>query len=77
MEPTPAHCTRVIWSGSTGRSMPSVMQRHGALAYVPCHSVEEISQITECPVTTVKARMHQASFKLRETTEVPGKAKCI
>ncbi|WP_165848100.1 RNA polymerase sigma factor [Paraburkholderia lacunae] len=57
--------------------LPAKQRLVMALAYVLGHSVEEISQITECPVTTVKARMHQVSCKLRETTEVPGKAKCI
>ncbi|MCP1121534.1 RNA polymerase sigma factor [Robbsia andropogonis] len=35
------------------------------LAYILGHSVEEIARITDCPVTTVKARMHRARAKLR------------
>ncbi|MFL9859548.1 sigma-70 family RNA polymerase sigma factor [Paraburkholderia madseniana] len=57
--------------------LPAEQRLVMALAYVLGHSVEEISQITECPVTTVKARMHRARCKLRETMEVLGKAKCI
>ncbi|MFL9860028.1 sigma-70 family RNA polymerase sigma factor [Paraburkholderia madseniana] len=35
------------------------------LAYVMGHSLEEIAQISECPVSTVKARMFHARVKLR------------
>jgi RNA polymerase sigma-70 factor (ECF subfamily) len=36
------------------------------LAYNMGHSLEEIAQITECPVGTVKARMFHAREKLRQ-----------
>lgn len=48
-----------------------------ALAYVLGHSVGEIAHITGCPVTTVKARMHRARCKLRETLDMLGAAKCV
>lgn len=48
-----------------------------ALAYVLGHSVGEIAEITGCPVTTVKARMHRARCKLRETMDMLGKVKCV
>lgn len=35
------------------------------LAYVMGHSLEEIAEIAECPVSTVKARMFHARVKLR------------
>ncbi len=35
------------------------------LAYSGGHSLEEIAAITQCPVTTVKARMFHARIKLR------------
>lgn len=35
------------------------------LAYVMGHSLEEIAEITESPVSTVKARMFHARVKLR------------
>ncbi|GLU32300.1 sigma-70 family RNA polymerase sigma factor [Trinickia caryophylli] len=37
------------------------------LAYVLGHSIDEIAQITRTPVTTVKARLHRAKGKLRQT----------
>lgn len=46
-----------------------------ALAYVLGHSVSEIAAITGCPATTVKARMHRARCKLRETLDVVGLTK--
>lgn len=57
--------------------LPAEQRLVMALAYVLGHSVEEISQITACPATTVKARMHRARCKLRETLEILGKAKCV
>ncbi|CAB3725430.1 RNA polymerase sigma factor [Paraburkholderia rhynchosiae] len=48
-----------------------------ALAYVLGHSVGEIADITGCPVTTVKARMHRARCKLRETLDMLGQVKCV
>ncbi|MCR4469780.1 MULTISPECIES: RNA polymerase sigma factor [unclassified Burkholderia] len=47
------------------------------LAYVLGHSAGEIGEITGCPVTTVKARMHRARGKLRETLAVLEQAKCV
>ncbi|MFP3655988.1 sigma factor-like helix-turn-helix DNA-binding protein [Burkholderia sp. SIMBA_052] len=35
------------------------------LAYVMGHSLEEIAEIADCPVSTVKARMFHARVKLR------------
>lgn len=35
------------------------------LAYVMGHSLEEIAEIAECPVSTIKARMFHARVKLR------------
>ena len=35
------------------------------LAYFLGHSCEEIAEITDCPVNTVKSRMHQARGKLK------------
>ncbi|WP_429499447.1 sigma-70 family RNA polymerase sigma factor [Robbsia andropogonis] len=46
------------------------------LAYILGHTVEEISQILGCPATTVKARMHRARNKLRETLETIGNTQC-
>jgi len=57
--------------------LPAEQRLVMALAYVLGHSVEEISQITACPVTTVKARMHRARCKLRETMEILGKVKSV
>ncbi|WP_179950214.1 RNA polymerase sigma factor [Burkholderia sp. MSMB1826] len=47
-----------------------------SLAYVLGHSVSEIAEITGCPVTTVKARMHRARCKLRETLDTLGRGRC-
>lgn len=43
-----------------------------ALAYLFGHSIEEIAQITGCPVTTVKARLHRARGKLRTRLAMLG-----
>jgi DNA-directed RNA polymerase specialized sigma24 family protein len=43
-----------------------------SLAYLFGHSVEEISQITECPVTTVKARLHRGRGKMRTALAMLG-----
>jgi RNA polymerase sigma factor (sigma-70 family) len=43
-----------------------------ALAYLFGHSMEEIAQITGCPVTTVKARLHRARGKLRTRLAMLG-----
>ena len=43
-----------------------------ALAYLFGHSIEEIAQITGCPVTTVKARLHRARGKLRTRLTMLG-----
>jgi PAS domain S-box-containing protein len=40
---TPAHDTRVFWSSSAGRSMPAVMQRHGARALRPPYLIADPS----------------------------------
>ncbi|MFL9859502.1 sigma factor-like helix-turn-helix DNA-binding protein [Paraburkholderia madseniana] len=48
-----------------------------ALAYVLGHSVAEIADITGSPVTTVKARMHRARYKLREALDMPGQLKRV
>ena len=37
------------------------------LAYFMGHSCEEIATITDCPVSTVKARMFHARERLRKT----------
>jgi RNA polymerase sigma-70 factor (ECF subfamily) len=44
------------------------------LAYNMGHSIEEIAQITESPVGTVKARMFHAREKLRQYLPVLGGA---
>src|SRR6202011_6122923 len=42
------------------------------LAYHLGHSIEEIAEITDCPVGTVKARMFRAREKLRQYLSVLG-----
>jgi RNA polymerase sigma-70 factor (ECF subfamily) len=42
------------------------------LAYNMGHSIEEIAEITDCPVGTVKARMYHAREKLRQYLPVLG-----
>ena len=53
------------WIASGLRHLPLEQRTTLELAYYLGHSLEEIAQIMDCPVTTVKARMFHARVKLR------------
>ena len=54
--------------------LPEDLRLAMALAYLFGHSAEEIARITECPVTTVKARLHRARDRMRSTLTVLGQS---
>lgn len=56
--------------------LPEELRLAMALAYLFGHSAEEIAKITECPVTTVKARLHRARGKMRTTLTALGHVAC-
>jgi RNA polymerase sigma-70 factor, ECF subfamily len=53
------------WILSGMRHLPLEQRTTLQLAYYLGHSLEEIAQIMDCPVSTVKARMFHARVKLR------------
>jgi RNA polymerase sigma-70 factor, ECF subfamily len=53
------------WIAQGLRALPDEQRITLELAYFLGHSCEEIASITECPVSTVKARMFHAREKLR------------
>lgn len=53
------------WIGQALERLPPDQRLTMELAYRMGHSVEEIADITQCPVGTVKARMYHAREKLR------------
>lgn len=57
--------------------LPGEVRLAMSLAYLFGHSVEEISQITECPVTTVKARLHRGRGKMRTALAMLGQPACV
>lgn len=54
--------------------LPQELRFAMALAYLFGHSAEEIAQITECPVTTVKARLHRARNAMRSALKTLGQS---
>jgi RNA polymerase sigma-70 factor, ECF subfamily len=54
------------WVAHGLRTLPAEQRIALELAYFMGHSCEEIAAITECPVSTVKARMFHAREKLRK-----------
>jgi RNA polymerase sigma-70 factor (ECF subfamily) len=56
---------REEWLESGLATLPLEQRATLELAYYVGHSCEEIANIMECPVNTVKARMFQARIKLR------------
>ena len=54
------------WVARGLNQLPLVQRLTMELAYHMGHSIEEIAEITECPVGTVKARMFHAREKLRQ-----------
>jgi RNA polymerase sigma-70 factor (ECF subfamily) len=55
------------WVAQGLRTLPAEQRITLELAYFMGHSCEEIAAITECPVSTVKARMFRARERLRKT----------
>jgi RNA polymerase sigma-70 factor, ECF subfamily len=55
------------WVAQGLRTLPAEQRLTLELAYFMGHSCEEIAVITECPVSTVKARMFRARERLRKT----------
>jgi RNA polymerase sigma-70 factor (ECF subfamily) len=53
------------WVALAMQQLPTDQQLTLELAYGQGHSCEEIAQIMDCPVNTVKSRMFQARNKLR------------
>jgi RNA polymerase sigma-70 factor (ECF subfamily) len=53
------------WIAHGMRHLPLEQKMTMELAYYLGHSCEEIAQIMNCPVSTVKARMFHARVKLR------------
>ena len=53
------------WIAQALRTLPDEQRIALELAYFLGHSCEEIAAITECPVSSVKARMYHAREKLR------------
>jgi RNA polymerase sigma-70 factor (ECF subfamily) len=60
------------WISQALRTLPEEQRIALELAYFLGHSCEEIAAITECPVSTVKARMFHAREKLRTTLPALG-----
>ncbi|MBO1255942.1 RNA polymerase sigma factor [Alteromonas sp. 5E99-2] len=48
------------------KSLPAKQRLVIELSYFQGHSIEEISSIANCPVNTVKTRLHHARNKIRE-----------
>ena len=55
------------WIAQGLQLLPTEQRMTMELAYYLGHSCDEIGQIMECPVTTVKARMFHAREKLRQS----------
>jgi RNA polymerase sigma-70 factor, ECF subfamily len=60
------------WVAQGLRALPAEQRIALELAYFMGHSCEEIAAITDCPVSTVKARMFHAREKLRRTLPALG-----
>jgi RNA polymerase sigma-70 factor (ECF subfamily) len=60
------------WVAQGLRTLPAEQRITLELAYFMGHSCEEIAAITECPVSTVKARMFRARERLRKTLPLLG-----
>ena len=60
------------WVGKGLRHLPLEQRTTLELAYYMGHSCEEIGEIMECPVSTVKARMFHARVKLRNLLPTLG-----
>ena len=60
------------WVGKGLRHLPQEQRTTLELAYYMGHSCEEIGEIMECPVSTVKARMFHARVKLRNLLPTLG-----
>lgn len=60
------------WIGKGLRHLPLEQRMTIELAYFLGHSCEEIGEIMECPVGTVKARMFHARVKLRNLLPALG-----
>jgi len=57
--------------------LPEEIRLAMALAYLFGYSAEEIAQITQCPVTTVKARLHRGRGRMRTTLTALGQVACV
>lgn len=55
------------WIAQGLQTLPAEQRITLELAYFMGHSMEEIAEITACPVSTVKARMYHARERLRKT----------
>ncbi|MEJ8797616.1 sigma-70 family RNA polymerase sigma factor [Trinickia caryophylli] len=69
VEPFAAH-EQTDWVDKGLRRLSAEQRAVVELAYVMGHSLEEVAQITESSVTTVKARMFHARVKLRNVMPV-------
>ena len=72
-QPFLEHETR-DWIEQGLRQLPAEQRMTLELAYYYGHSLEEIAEIMDCPVGTVKGRMFHARVKLRNLLPVAGGA---